>query len=258
MDPFIEACGLWEDFHPKLIGEIERTLAVLVPERYFVRIGVRSYIVLSDTEGKDFKPFHPDVGVTTKPSAPEAKPSSLAVAEEPEAVTMEAFVATEYRETFLDISTHDPEKRLVTGIEVLSPSNKRRGSEGWERYLRKRQGFLLGAANLVELDLLRGGQRMPMITPWPTSPYTLLVSRQEHAPRCKVWPTYFHRPLPTIRVPLSPPDADVRLDLQTLIAAIYARSRYDNQLDYSCPLQPALTEEESAWLAQQRGVAPNQ
>ncbi len=33
MDPFIEECGLWADFHTKLIGEIERTLAVTLPER---------------------------------------------------------------------------------------------------------------------------------------------------------------------------------------------------------------------------------
>lgn len=138
MGPFLEACGLWEDFQPKLIGEIERTLAATLPPRYFVCIGVRSNVVLTDTEGKDFKPFPPDVGVTMPGSAPEEKPSALAVVEDAEAITMQAFVSTEYRETFLEIYTRDLEKRLVTAIEVLSPSNKRRGSEGWELYLRKR------------------------------------------------------------------------------------------------------------------------
>jgi hypothetical protein len=163
---------------------------------------------------------------------------------------MEAFVSTEYRETFIDIYAQDPEKRLVTCIELLSPSNKRRGSEGWELYMRKRQGFLLGAANFVELDLLRGGGRLPMITPWPSSPYALLVCRQQRAPRCKVWPASFQRPLPSLPVPLSPADADVRLDLQPLIEAIYARSRYAADLDYARPLQPALSADESAWLAE--------
>lgn len=253
MDPFVEACGLWEDFHPLLIAEIHRVLAASVPDRYSVRVGVRSYIVLTDADGKDFKPFLPDVGITTPSSTPERKSSSSAVAEasESEGVAMEAFVATEYRETFLDIYAHDPDKRLVTGLEVLSPSNKRRGSEGWELYLRKRQGFLLGAANLVELDLLRGGQRMPMISPWPASPYVLLVARRERAPRCKVWPAFFHRPLPSIRVPLSAPDPDVSLDLQPLVTALYARSRYESDIDYTRPLQPALSEDESAWLAEQ-------
>jgi hypothetical protein len=179
MDPFIEACGRWEDFHTKLIGEIERTLADLVPDRYFVSLATRSYVALTDTEGKDFHPLVPDVGVTTSASERSAQPSSPAVAEaaEPEAVSMEAFVSTEYREIFLDIYARDPERHLVTCIELLSPSNKRRGSEGWNRYMRKRQGLLLGAANLVELDLLRGGGRLPMVTPWPKSPY-VFANRQ--------------------------------------------------------------------------------
>ncbi len=251
MDPYIEACGLWEDFHPKLIGEIERTLAGLVPERYSVRLGERSYIALTDTEGKEFKPFLPDAGIPTSAGELSAKaPSSAVEAAETEAVSMEAFVSTEYRETFIEIYEHDPEKRLVTSLEVLSPSNKRRGSEGWELYLRKRQALLLGAANLVELDLLRGGGRLPTVTPWPNSPYALLVCRQQRAPRCKVWPATFQRPLPPIPVPLSPPDVDVRLDLQPLIAAVYTRSRYGRDLDYSRPLQPPLGPDESAWVAE--------
>lgn len=253
MDPFIEACGLWEDFHSKLIAEIERALSAIVPEKYFVRLGERSYIALTDMEGKDFKPFAPDVGVTTSASDSSMKPSSVAVAEteEREAVSMDAFVATEFRETFIEIYEHDPKRQLVTCIEVLSPSNKRRGSKGWKLYLRKRQALLLGAANLVELDLLRGGQRMPMATAWPNSPYALLVSRQQRAPRCTVWPASFQRPLPSIPIPLKPPDADLRLDLQPLVSAIYVRSRYERDVDYARSLQPKLNDDESMWVAEQ-------
>jgi hypothetical protein len=253
MDPFIEACGRWEDFHPKLIGEIERALADRLPQRYYVRLATRSYVALTDAEGKDFHPLLPDVGITTPTSELAAKEAASAVAEsdEPEAVFMEVFVSTEYRETFIEIHADEPEKHLVTCIELLSPTNKRRGSKGWEVYLRKRQAFLLGAANFVELDLLRGGGRLPMVTPWPSSPYALLVCREERAPRCKVWPASFQRPLPSIKVPLSSPDADVQLDLQPMIDAIYQRSRYERDLDYTRPLQPALTEEESAWVAEQ-------
>ena len=37
MDPYIEACGLWEDFHYALVYEIKSTLTQLVPDRYLVR-----------------------------------------------------------------------------------------------------------------------------------------------------------------------------------------------------------------------------
>jgi hypothetical protein len=144
----------------------------------------------------------------------------------------------------------------VTSVEVLSPSNKRPGTEGWDLYLRKRQSLLLGGVNLLEIDLLRGGQRMPMLDPWPDSPYTLLVARAKKAQLCRVWPTYFNRPLPPIPVPLAKPDPDVPLDLQPMIEAIYQRSRYERSIDYRKPLAPPLRPEEAAWLKKQlRGRA---
>ena len=47
MDPFIEACGRWSGFHAKLIAAIEESLSPLVPDRYYVDIGERFYIVLA-------------------------------------------------------------------------------------------------------------------------------------------------------------------------------------------------------------------
>jgi uncharacterized protein DUF4058 len=96
MDPYIEACGLWEDFHDDLIGEIKRALAAGVPERYLVRSGERSYVELVEP------------------------------AMESDSVTLRAFVATHhYRDSFVEFYETTPEQRLVTCVEVLSPSNKR-------------------------------------------------------------------------------------------------------------------------------------
>jgi hypothetical protein len=106
-------------------------------------------------------------------------------------------------EVFLEIRLAEPEKRLVTGIEVLSPSNKRPKTKGWRLYNRKRQAFLAGKAHFVEIDLLRRGRRMPMANSCPESPYYHLVSREQDAPYCKVWPAHFMHPLPTIPIPLA-------------------------------------------------------
>jgi hypothetical protein len=110
---------------------------------------------------------------------------------------------------------------------------------------------LQGKANLVEIDLLRGGERMPMLDAWPDSPFCLLVAREERAPRCRVWPAFVDRPLPAIPVPLSRPDPDVPLALQPLIDAIYERGRYREEIDYAGPLPAPLTAAQAAWLAQQ-------
>jgi hypothetical protein len=209
MDPFIEACGLWEDFHTKLIGEIERNLAAALPERYMVRTGERSYIVL---EGREEE--------------------------------------VEYRESFVEIYDSMPQQPLVTCIEVLSPSNKRPNTPGWELYQRKRQSVLLSDVNLVEVDLLRGGQRMPLLDPWPDSPYALLIARSKKRGRCRVWPAISLRPLPVVSLPLAPPDGHIPLDLQPMIRAIYQRSRYERSIDYHRPPTPPLTTEETMWLNQ--------
>jgi hypothetical protein len=144
-----------------------------------------------------------------------------------------------------------PEQRLVTSIEVLSPSNKHPGTEGWELYQRKRQSLLLGDVNLVEIDLLRGGQRMPMLDPWPDSPYTLLVARAKKAQLCRVSAAHFRRLLPLLPVPLAKPDPDVTLELQPMIDAIYQRSRYERSIEYDKPSTPPLDAAAAAWLEQQ-------
>jgi hypothetical protein len=262
MDPYIEGCGLWEDFHPHLIEKIYERLADAVPERYLVRTGERSYLALVEPEGKASHAFLPDVGVTspTGLGTPTESAAGVALAEsatEPGPVTLRALIEEEYRETFIEIYESSPGQRLVTSIEVLSPSNKRRSAPGWEIYLRKRQALLLGRVNLVEIDLLRGGQRMPMLDPWPNSPYTLLVYRGSMTQLCQVWPGYFHRPLPPIPVPLAKPDSDISLSLQPLIEAIYQRSRYERSIDYGKPLTGApLRPEEATWLEQLRGQQP--
>jgi Protein of unknown function (DUF4058) len=142
-----------------------------------------------------------------------------------------------------------PSQRLVTCLEILSPSNKRPGTEGWELYFRKRQSLLLGKAILVEIDLLRGGQRMPMLDPWPDSPYALLVARAKCG-LCRVWRAHFRQPLPSIPVPLAKPDPDIALEMQPMIDEIYRRFRYGRSIDYSRPLIPPLARHETAGLEQ--------
>ena len=253
MDPYIESCGLWGDFHHDLISEMKRALAQAAPERYLVRTGERSYLVLVGTEGKESHPFLPDVSVTSprRGKNPSRKKGGVHVAEAslgPEPLMLRAFITEEYCETFVEIYEAEPEQRLVTTIEVLSPTNKRPDTPGWDLYQRKRQSILLSGLNLVEIDLLRNGQRPPMLDHWPDSPYTLLVSCGDLFKRCRVWPAHFRQPLPTLPVPLAKPDAHIELNLQSMIEAIYERSRYATSIDYRKPLDPPLNAEETRWL----------
>jgi len=255
MDPYIEGCGLFEDFHFDLIAEIKQFLARELPDRYEVRTGERGYVVLTEAEGRKEHAFLPDIGIASPTKSAGADATSITAvietASDGEAVELRAFISTEFRENFIEIYDAKPDRALVTCIEVLSPSNKRRGSPGWELFLRKRQGLLMGAANFVEIDLLRAGDKMPMLDPWPSSPYTLLVARKLFAPNCRVWPAHFRRSLPVTPIPLLHPDPDVKLNLQSMLETIYERFHYGRSIDYTRPLAPPLSDDDSKWLAEQ-------
>jgi hypothetical protein len=256
MDPFLEAQGKWEDFHNKMMGDLERTLAQVLPPRYAVRLGERSYIDFIDPreERGEFL-FKPDVGIKSIQAAEAANRGMTSVLEQA-AVDMDALVEVEFREVFLEIHELDPQLRLVTGIEVLSPANKRTGTVGWYQYQRKRKVFLEGHANLVEMDFLRGGKRLAMTGDWPESPYYVMVVRKEKAPHCKVWGVHYREPLPEIPIPLAGPDADIPLALQTLVNGIYERSRYRREIDYHQPLRPPLPAADLAWLEERLRAVP--
>ena len=63
----------------------------------------------------------------------------------------------------------------VAVIEVLSPKNKRY-KEGREAYERKRQKILVSVTNLIEINLLRIGDPMPILGAARTG-YRILVSQ---------------------------------------------------------------------------------
>jgi hypothetical protein len=255
MDPYIEACGLWEDFHSHFIESMYRALAPRLPRGYRMETPTRGYVVLMESEGKKDHTVKPDLAIT-EPTATRRprKKGGTATAEPADAnpgKRMRAFVAEEFEEKFIEIYQSWEDRVLVTCIEVLSPSNKRRGTRGWTEYERKRQAMLLGEANFVEIDLLRGGDKMAMLDPWPDSPYTLLLCRQAEAPYCRVWEAHFKQRLPELPIPLIPPAPDLRLDLQPLLEEVYTLGRYEEAIDYSRALTPRLSKAEAAWVREQ-------
>jgi hypothetical protein len=262
MDPYLEGSGRWRSFHVRLISRIIDMLEEKLPAKYRVLPEVREVVELVEEEGKSQKSMYPDAGVIG-PSARSTPATEVAVAEpqtSAEPFVLRPLIGEEFREQFIEIFADEPDRRLVTCIEVLSPSNKRRESAGRAIYLRKRQALFLSETNLVEIDLLRGGERMPMRDPWPDTPYRLLVSRGWKAPACHVWTAHFRTPLPEIPVPLDAADTDLPLLLQPMIESVYLRSRFGENIDYSKPLVPPLSEADQNWLREQlkeRGGNPS-
>jgi hypothetical protein len=242
MDPFIEAQA-WPDFHVSLVAELRNALVPEVRPHYIVRVERRVYV---EHEPDEPRSIRPDALVAGDVAGPRA-PTPRAVPEgAPLLLTLP--MPEERREPFLTI--REPESLdVVTVIELLSPSNKRRGGEGRRQYLAKREAILVSETHLVELDLLRGGERMPTRESPPDADFFAFVCRADCRPRAEVWPVGIRHRLPEIPIPLREGDADVPLDLQTVFEAVYDRAGYDYSIDHSRPLDPPLRPGDEEWLA---------
>jgi Protein of unknown function (DUF4058) len=141
-----------------------------------------------------------------------------------------------------------PELDLVTVIEILSPTTK--AIIGCIDYLDKRDQYMRSTVNLVELDLLVGGRRLPMNGPMPTGDYYALVARAQQRPDCDVYTWSIREPLPTIPIPLKLLDSDVMLNVDDPFALAYQRGRYARTIDYSRPLDLSLEPKDKAWAEQ--------
>lgn len=240
MDPYLEG-STWMNFHGQLCAEIARQLGPMLRPRYLARLTERFFteIALDDRGARPLS--SPDVGVVESARLTTGG-AAVGVVEAP------VRVPTVVPESVLHFSVEIRdrlERRLVTAIEVLSPTNKR--GEGREEYLEKRRRILHSPAHLVEIDLLRKGQRIPMGRDLPPAPYYAYVGRHEIRPDTDVWPIQMDRPLPRVPIPLLPGDADVMLDLQQALGAVYDLSDYGLEIDYTRPPEVLLTPEESAW-----------
>jgi Protein of unknown function (DUF4058) len=88
------------------------------------------------------------------------------------------------RHHFVEIRDSAHAHKLITLLEIVSPSNKRAGPDR-EAYDAKQREVLKSDANLIELDLLRGGRRiLPELTLdaliqelEPPPAYVVLVNR---------------------------------------------------------------------------------
>ena len=131
-------------------------------------------------------------------------------------------------------------ERLVTVIEILSYSNKTKGKKKYDQYIKKRQEFLNSGIHLVEVDLLRWGDRV--VDKLPDQPYHILVSRGDEQPKGRVWSFGFQEPIPTVPLPLVEPDEYVPLLLQESFQKIYQARNFRQRLNYLSDPTPPLTE----------------
>jgi hypothetical protein len=244
MDPYLETPHLWPDVHHELISQIRGELNPRLRPHYVARVELRVYISDDDDPGREV--LIPDVRVERAKGKRRKKPKPAAALAIAEPIIVPLLIDDEIEEARLEIK-HVETGALVTIIEVLSPTNKIRGSRGRKSFMEKRQETLASDVHWMEIDLLRTGAPSVTRPPLQVSDYRILVSPAGERTKGRYWPVSVRHPLPVVGVPLRVSDADVPLDMGQVLHAAYDHAAYDLSIDYRQPPDPPLSDEDAAW-----------
>ena len=260
MDPYLEASWIWPTFHNSLADQIQMMLNQQLPNDYFAQLEARSELGIRAAK----RIIAPDVAIIESgrkrgPSQEDGGGVSVAVEEEIE-------VSTGIRVEFMDepvtitsvaIRNTQTANEVVTLIEILSPANKRSGADR-DHYVQRMREILTGSStSLIEIDLLRNGQRTwersDIIDDYlddlgsPTD-YLVMTSRSWSRSGADMHPISIRERLPVIAVPLRQNEPVVPLSLQTAFNRAYDGGPYRRgAVDYSKPPFPPLNDSQEQW-----------
>ncbi len=252
MNPYLEQ--VWPGVHTLLITFMCEALAGEIPDDLVVRPEEALAITTVDANEQRYRA---DVAVSgawrsaggDRWAAPEAADGIMLA--KPVVV-----MAEEITERWVEIRTAAGE--LVTVIEILSPANK---GPGRSEYRRKQQRLLEGRVNLVEIDLLRGGESVvavaPALIPWRNDRSvigTICVTRAGERRTHELYACALRERLPAFGVPLRPSDQDAPLDLQPLLDRAYETGSYWRH-DFTLPLDPPLGQDDARWVSDRLAAA---
>jgi hypothetical protein len=246
MDPYLELH--WRDVHHRLVTYATDQLQSKLPSDLIARMEEQVYVEPHNLEVRG-RIIYPNVRVTEH-SALTSDEGGVAVAEAI-AEPLVIYLPERTTEGYIEIREARANQRLITVIEVLSPSNKSEG-KGRQLYRQKQDELLEAGVNLVELDLLRGGEWVMSVpegevpAPYRAS-YCACVRRDCEPHKAEIYRFPLREPLPSIKIPLRKTDRDVAINLQSLIDQCYINGRYDS-IDYSVELEPPFVEADEAWV----------
>ncbi|HEX6383338.1 MAG TPA: DUF4058 family protein [Anaerolineae bacterium] len=247
MDPYLEGY-LWPDVQNALANKIRQQLMPKLRPHYVARLEI--YVVEDENPEVEIGIMYPDLEVVAvKERTTRERGSAKAEASESLVPPLILPLLEPVPVRLPTVEIRDVARNeLVTSIEILSPLNKR--EPGLGKYRQKRQRLQEANVHLLEIDLLRRGQR-PLSHPrLPDSPYLVTLVRAGSR-QVEVWPVYLQDSLPVVPVPLRAPKPYVALELGTALQAIYDEAAYKLSLDYSQPPPPPpLSAEAEAWLRQ--------
>jgi uncharacterized protein DUF4058 len=255
MDPYLEAPLSWRGFHHCLVVYIADQLQPLLQPRYIAAVEVRVYLE------EPPRALIPDVWLREQSSRssgggaavlePRVETESLD-ADDPMLIEL---TDREMHESYIEILDRQSGQRVVTVIDVLSPTNKTPGP-GRDAYLAKQGEVWKSATHLVEIDLLRGGDHTVLIPEGEVRDrrdydYLVSVNRATNIRRLyETYPRSLRERLPRISIPLAKGDRDVVLNVQAVVTQTYDAGSYQARLHYDQPCIPPLREADQSWATE--------
>lgn len=201
MDPYLEQQARWSGVHSGLIAVLREALTRQVAPVYFVDSEDHVYLLPADDRARSV--MRPDIFLvraeTVSPRSAQRQIGTPTFIEPLDGGEM-TYPCLEIR----DIANRD----VVATIEVLSPINKLRGSEGQRDFQSKRERVLRSNTQWIEIDLLRDGSR-PVSRGTDMDYYAALHRAGEDT--LAVWAWRLREQPPIIAVPLRAPSPDAPL-----------------------------------------------
>lgn len=248
----IDQPALWHTFHVSHIGYITEALTAQLPDQYIAfeeqSLQIRSLEIFEDDA---LNRRTPDITIFQSGSG------SPMLAEAP-APTWQARVADVLEEItrpppaaiIRELLPQGKLGRIVSRIELLSPSNKPHGS-GYDAYVIKRAEAIREGVPLVEIDYLH--ETSPIVTRLPRYPrqpnaypyWIIITDPRPDWDEGKVQGYGFHigEPIKTIPIPLAGNDV-LLFDLNVVYQRTFEARRWGSLMDYT--LEPERFETYSA------------
>ncbi|MEG4342921.1 DUF4058 family protein [Microcoleus sp. A003_D6] len=242
MNPYLESPDFWPEVHHGLISMLQESLVPQLVPKYRVAIEKRIYEIKGE---QSLLVGIPDVSIQRNATPRNSNSSNVAVATRTAPLKVGLPMFEEVREAYLEIRDM-VSKEVVTVIEVLSPANKRPG-KGREMYEEKRDQVFSGRSHLVEIDLLRIYEPLPVFGENIEGSYRILVSRADCRPTADLYLFNIPDVIPAFPLPLRDGDVEPVVDLQALLNQVYDRAAYDITIDYTAQLVPPLSEADAVW-----------